>query len=238
MSKVIQGVYLITNKINGKKYVGQSIDIYRRWYQHEREYHNTLINLAIKKYGISNFEFEIIEIVEDRSKLIDSEQHWISYYNTLSTNHRGYNVIHKDVIAKLYSTQIIQVNAVDMQTVNEFVSISEAARILGVNKSNISRSVKYLWKTKIEESFFYFIDTQNYEDSIAKIKQGISYQAPKPEKNTSLIFQATEYGEILKTYKNLTEASRHSKVNPASISRVINGKQKLAGGYSWFKDTI
>lgn len=62
------GIYKITNKINGNSYIGQSIDIENRWYKHEwaskssksREY-NYSIHKAMRKYGIENFSFEIIE---------------------------------------------------------------------------------------------------------------------------------------------------------------------------------
>ncbi len=39
MEKVC-GIYCIENKVNGKKYVGQSIDIYKRWKQHRNELNN------------------------------------------------------------------------------------------------------------------------------------------------------------------------------------------------------
>ena len=57
------GIYLITNKINGKKYVGQSIDIQRRFYEHRCISHETNVHLkyALKKYGKDNFEQTILE---------------------------------------------------------------------------------------------------------------------------------------------------------------------------------
>ena len=56
------GIYSITNKKTGQKYIGQSIHIEQRFEQHK---HNkkpvTYIDRAINKYGADNFEFKILE---------------------------------------------------------------------------------------------------------------------------------------------------------------------------------
>ena len=66
MKKVpICGIYKITNKINNKSYIGQSKDIQRRWKEHikhSKDIHDTqVIYLAIRKYGLENFKFSIVE---------------------------------------------------------------------------------------------------------------------------------------------------------------------------------
>lgn len=58
------GIYSITNKINGKKYIGQSIDIHERWLSHKRksswnDQSAKILYKAFKKYGLENFEFKI-----------------------------------------------------------------------------------------------------------------------------------------------------------------------------------
>jgi len=63
------GIYKYTNKINGHSYIGQSIHIFERKHEHEYkalhlyqgndEYNKTLYR-AIRKYGIENFDFEIL----------------------------------------------------------------------------------------------------------------------------------------------------------------------------------
>ena len=60
------GIYKITNKINNKVYIGKSIYIERRWYEHKTDMNNInkqnhLYN-AMRKYGKDNFLFEIIEL--------------------------------------------------------------------------------------------------------------------------------------------------------------------------------
>ena len=64
------GIYKIENLINGKKYIGQSIDIETRWAEHKRINERSLetikqkypLYLAFKKYGLENFSFEVLEI--------------------------------------------------------------------------------------------------------------------------------------------------------------------------------
>lgn len=86
------GIYKYQNKINGRIYIGQSLDIDRRYKQHlydaaNRPDRGTGVDLAIKKYGIENFDFMIIE--ECPVELLDErEKYWIAYYNSFLD---GYN---------------------------------------------------------------------------------------------------------------------------------------------------
>lgn len=87
------GIYLIINKITKQKYVGQSINIERRWYYHSHGYSkSSYVDRAIKKYGVDNFILQIIEeLPDDVEYLNQREQYWINYYNTYSDN-RHYNL--------------------------------------------------------------------------------------------------------------------------------------------------
>jgi group I intron endonuclease len=58
-------IYKITNKVNGKVYIGKTKDPERRWREHKNESLKAekkyVIYLALNKYGINNFDFEVIE---------------------------------------------------------------------------------------------------------------------------------------------------------------------------------
>ena len=63
---MVVGIYKITNKVNGKCYIGQSQDIATRFREHryllrQNKYGNNKIQNAWNKYGEENFTFEIIE---------------------------------------------------------------------------------------------------------------------------------------------------------------------------------
>ena len=81
------GIYKITKKENGKSYIGQSNDIERRFQEHKSKT-DIPIELAIQKYGINAFDFDVIEECS-LDKLDEREIYWISYYNTFKGF--GYN---------------------------------------------------------------------------------------------------------------------------------------------------
>lgn len=89
-------IYVITNKLNDKRYVGQTIgDVKRRWSRHcgkEAKYQSR-IQRAIQKYGKENFLFEVWEkdIIKDIDHLNEREIFWILSLGTLSPN--GYNLV-------------------------------------------------------------------------------------------------------------------------------------------------
>ena len=62
------GIYKITNLINGKVYIGQSVNIEKRFIAHKNTAfnpnyvgYNYPLYRAIRKYGIDNFSFEVLE---------------------------------------------------------------------------------------------------------------------------------------------------------------------------------
>ena len=75
-------VYEIVNEINGKKYIGSTVDKKRRWREHKRRlrgnYHgNQHLQRAYNKYGSDSFKFIVIEQVDKISDLVQREQHYM-----------------------------------------------------------------------------------------------------------------------------------------------------------------
>ena len=78
----VSGIYQIKNLVNGKMYLGQSVDIRTRWWQHKSQLRlnkhiNTYLQNSWNKYGEDNFEFSVIEFCEI-DKLDEREIYWIN----------------------------------------------------------------------------------------------------------------------------------------------------------------
>lgn len=87
------GIYKITNQINGHSYIGLSTHIEDRWDYHKDPYNwnreiDKALYIAIKKYGIDNFSFEILEECSPE-ELSEKEKFYIAKYDTF---YNGYNM--------------------------------------------------------------------------------------------------------------------------------------------------
>ncbi len=76
------GVYIILNKVNQHIYVGSTVKLRRRWYQHSwsldnNSHHNPHLQNAWNKYGNHNFCFIALEIVASNDMILPTEQRWI-----------------------------------------------------------------------------------------------------------------------------------------------------------------
>jgi group I intron endonuclease len=82
-------LYTITNKVNGKQYIGISSRVARRWVEHKSGHGSKLVYQAIKKYGLDSLEFDILcEGCEGDIKKLEVAM--IAKHNTLAPN--GYNL--------------------------------------------------------------------------------------------------------------------------------------------------
>jgi group I intron endonuclease len=92
----IHYIYKITNKINNKIYIGQTVQLQKRWYQHKlnskKEIPTSAISCAIKKYGVDNFEFEAVACCMGYDAANDAEEQIIKDYDCLVQNEKGYNI--------------------------------------------------------------------------------------------------------------------------------------------------
>lgn len=90
------GIYYIKNIVNGKGYIGKSSKLRRRLYDHykKRSDKNKVLYKAFDKYGIENFEFTILQYVEENIETLNTvlselETYYIQEFNTFKY---GYNL--------------------------------------------------------------------------------------------------------------------------------------------------
>ena len=87
------GVYCIRNIINNKVYIGQSVNIKRRWKKHRSElnrntHNNKQLQNAWNAYGEESFEFVVLEECEEKD-LDRIEIYYIKKYNATNRDY-GY----------------------------------------------------------------------------------------------------------------------------------------------------
>jgi len=91
-------IYKVTNLTNNKIYIGQTINsLTKRRKQHEDsvKYQNTgcrVFTNALKKYGIENFKWEIIDTANSIEELNNKETYWINRLHSFVDLGNGYNL--------------------------------------------------------------------------------------------------------------------------------------------------
>jgi len=145
----ICGIYKIENLVNGKVYIGSSIDIYRRWENHKstlrgNRHHSFMLQRAWNKYKEKDFKFEIIKIFNGNIKELRLlEQHYMDLYKSYDFNY-GYNVsknsfygthsptTYKDIEDGKFEISKDQFDAIIYYLCNTNISIPKISKLTGV----------------------------------------------------------------------------------------------------------
>lgn len=227
------GIYKFENLINGKIYIGQAINLEEQYKKHLKNINDLsrqeLLYQAIRKYGLNNFSYQILEQFEEYNpnQLNELEIYYIKQiYNSLMPN--GYNMIPGGSNgAGLAKGKIVQQYTLKGEYIAEYPSAHQAAEKTGINYSSIcaccrediSHTKQYQWKYK--DSNKQIIDLSTQKIIIAKRK----------------ILQYNLYGELINEYESLADAVEKTHCSKAVISKVCNHKGWTAGGFFWcFKE--
>lgn len=185
MSKNNYTVYKLTNKINGKIYIGiTSRSVSKRW-NNGNGYKGQVIGDAIAKYGWVNFEKVILVDKISQKEAFKMEQDLIKKYKTQikkygynrsaggeSGSFRAYNVQYKRMV-KTYQYDL------DGNFLKEYPSIEEAKRQLNVTGGNISACCNgyrkiahgYRWFHEFKGEKIEKIESKEYRIKKSRIKE-------------------------------------------------------------------
>lgn len=214
------GIYKITNTLNDKCYIGQSIDIETRWIQHIHEgKHNTQkgkLYPAIFQNGIENFIFEVIEECPlDQEILNKKERYWIKFYNSFED---GYNstIGGQGEDSWTYNPDLI------CQLWDKGYSTGEIVQVIGCSHTTVQSRLKNYKNYNSEESRFrsHCLNTQT------------SFAKDVP------IYQYSINGNYIASYHSISQAARAVNGMKNNIISCLNNSQKLAYGYQWSKEKV
>jgi group I intron endonuclease len=215
------GIYKIKNLVNEKVYIGQSVDIEKRWSTHKAElnnnhHHNIHLQNAWNKYGANNFEFSIVEEC-NIDQLNQCEIYWISNFNSFEN---GYNLTVGGGNTEEFSKSVIQFD-LNGNEQRRYTSISEAETETGICYSQICECCSN--KRKTAGNYIW-----QYEEGFSNISEWHFTKRIFKE-----ICQFTKDGQLINIFPSAAEAKRITGICDTSIIRCCNGKLHTAGGYSW-----
>ena len=234
------GVYKITNKINGKFYIGSSINITDRELRHKSDlscgtHHSEHLQRAYDKYGKENFKFEILELCNEED-VVKREQYYLDKLKPYDYN-VGYNISKKASFPYVgrgerhwnygkygeqnaKSVKVVQLD-MDNKYIRTFDSANMAARELNTDASTIIKICKGKLNSIHGYKWAYLEDYKNgnYKNNTYKFKRGV--------------VQLSLDGQYIKKHESINQAGRTTKINYKNIHSCCNNKKKTAGGFKW-----
>ena len=154
------GIYVIKNKKNDKKYIGQTRDLEERrrghLYASRIGGNNTYLYKAIRKYGIDNFEFEVIEFCKEE----DLDRREIYWIEKLGTFGGGYNLTYGGTngsskisgdIYKLIAKDLKETNMTTEEIGDKHGIARETVSRINVGSRNKREGYEYPIREKIKE---------------------------------------------------------------------------------------
>lgn len=151
-NKIYGRIYLITNLVNGKQYVGQTTSSLKlRFNRHfwDSKYKKTYIAKAINKYNKNNFRIEEIDIAYNQTQLNIVEAVYISWFNTLAPN--GYNLVNFSNKGQCSQQTRDKLKIIANHPKNLKLSSEKGKKLRGIPYKNSSS--KYVGVTKTKYSY-------------------------------------------------------------------------------------
>jgi len=203
------GIYKILSP-NGRIYIGQSIDIEKRWDIHKGLYSNddTKLIRSFKKYGVNNHKFEIIEECS-KEFLNIKEKYWVNFYNSIKEglnieeggNGKSMSDKTKQKISKAKTNHECYKNSDRNRKISE--------KLIGREKT---------WKKGKEKQ---------------GKKQTEEFQSHLRQLHCKEIIQYDLENNFIKEWPSIKTAADELNIHRESIGSVLRNKAKTAGKYKW-----
>lgn len=219
-------VYMTTNNVNGKRYIGQ-----RKYYGRYDTYLGSgrILLLAIEKYGKENFTREILEECDTKEALNEREQYWIDYYNA-DTSELFYNIekggeggFGSGVNSPWYGRHLslehkARLSASKVGENNPFYRMRHTA------ESRAKMSASQMGKTHTDEYKKYMSEymSTNHPDV-----------SGENNPRARAVVQLSKDNVYLNRFPYIRAASKEIGAQEACISSCCKRKQKSAGVYVW-----
>lgn len=238
------GVYCIRNKVNDKRYIGQSIDVKNRMWHHKDRLNrnvreNGLLQDDWNEFGEESFEFSILEECE-RKYLDEQERYWIAYYKTTERQY-GYNHESGGISGFTPDNESVQktANALKGKYVGE-----NSPRFGKPGKKHTEEWINWAKQRFSGEGNpmygIHLILTEEQKKHLSEINAGSGngfYGKRHSEQAKNLIgikngkpVRCVETGMV---YRSAKEAGRMVNICPSGIERCCKGQAHTAASFHW-----
>lgn len=202
-------IYKVTNLLNGKIYIGQTINnLHKRWREHKSSKNCRSLKRSIIKHGSENFKIEEIDGANSLSELNYKEWLWICKLDCIAPN--GYNL--KDGGGnKRYSDESKQ----------------------KMSKSQKGHKTSEETKIKISKSKIGSIPWNKDVKGIVKRSQEIKEKMSKswnPKSVEGFKVKTIDLATKI-VYESVTEMSKEMKIPRRTLVRLLNKKVKPSDKY-------
>jgi len=208
-------IYIISNSINKKQYVGQTHGTLEKRFQRHcwKSAHDCMpIAKAIKKYGREYFTIEEICRCNTQEELDEMEIYWVKELNTFSPN--GYNLKAGQGRGLLSDETKNKISKINLGRV-----VTEEAR------KNLSESHKG-WVPSEETR-------QKWRTAFKGKKQNpdhVKYRLQRIEDVKSTIYLISP-DDVVYGVKNMKEFCKNQNLSPSKMSEVVNEKKSQHKGW-------
>lgn len=214
------GIYKFENKINGQVYIGQSVNIEKRYKQHKTncnlsDRNKSKFYQALNELGFDNFSFTIIEHCLP-NELNEKEIYWINYYNSVE---QGYNTLSGGTYGYIVDRELIY------KAWDEGLSVQEIANKLEISKTLTREALHSYPNYSIEESH--------------RRGGNLAYQTTLSNQSLNKasgrrVYQYDLNGNYINDYSSVYEAARQTNTQESAIRKVISGERQTSNDFIWF----
>lgn len=237
-------IYLTTNLINGKQYIGQHKGSINDNYLGS----GTLILKAIQKYGKENFSKDILQICKTREEADWWEKFYINYFNAVESDN-------------FYNLQEGGTKGDGWRSCDRWMKQhpEEAKKIYQKNYENLLKWRKNYPQEAYEKTIIPLVNgakkwredyPEEFQNNIKKLNAGKEkWQKEYPEQYKRQVEQWQKLGSIVNSQKVIclttqeifesqSEAARFYNIPQGNISKCLKGERKSAGKHPKTKEKL
>lgn len=240
-------IYCHTNKINGKKYIGQTkMNVNKRWRNGLGYISSPLFYNSIQKYGWDSFTHEILMTGLSLEEANKYEEELIKEYHT-NDKDLGYNIRSggenqewskesKEKLSKIKSKQIdenpkkynrkaVCRYSLSGEYIDTYKSAEYASKIFCIAESSIKSCCHKYPHNKTAGGYIWRYECDN--------TNVLPYKENRGGKNKKPVIQLDMNENIVKIWESASAVERAINIKTSQIIGCCRGRCQTAGGYKW-----